>query len=520
MQFDELGLNETLAQATAQLGWDRPTHLQQRVIPHILSGRNLRIIVPSGGGKTAAYLLPILQRLLENGQSRGALVVAVPQEHADRVRTQATRFVSEIGLPESAVSDAGHVSGDTRLVVAGPSEVPEASEGLPEMFRKPAFLVLDAGEAFEEGMEPGQLEILEGFLSSLPDDCQRLCFCDGPGSGNSLLSGNWLRDPVALPVPEGGNVIYPVANSKKGMLLSRLFKEGTLTSCLLVTRNREGADRIQRYLSRKGIRCARVRGPARRERRERWSHDLADGRLRGLVASFRDLKLLRDLSFSQLVWVDPPGAEIPGSRGFHGAYYGAEGVSRYLRTPKDEALFQGLFAGVEAAPEEMAFEDLQKDDPPKPSPRQSRARPDKRGEKGRNASKTGRRKKERSGQPGAETKKDPGQKSAPSDDQESLFPGSRKRRWNSFNLSLEGDREESQPHPPQQRKRKRTGKPVRKRGGADEKALARENRPDGKESDQPARPADDERTKEAVARRFNSSARYSSLAGAPPSPKK
>ncbi|MDG4595213.1 MAG: DEAD/DEAH box helicase [Candidatus Contendobacter sp.] len=302
MPFAALGLVADLARAVATQGYTAPTPIQSQAIPMILAGRDLLAAAQTGTGKTAAFTLPLLQRLqLDAG---GALPAGRPRA---LVLTPTRELAAQIA--DSVRVYGRHVAPRTALLVGGVSMRPQfdtlrrrvdvlvATPGrlLDHLDQKTVslagveILVLDEADRM---LDLGFLPAIRRLLALLPKRRQTLLFSATFAEPIRQLAGDFLRDPAVIdvaprnaPADRVEQQVHPVDAEQKTALLSHLLSVGERDATLVFTRTKHGADRLSRQLERDGIRATALHGNKSQSARTRALDDFKQGRVQVLVAT-------------------------------------------------------------------------------------------------------------------------------------------------------------------------------------------------------------------------------------------
>lgn len=302
MPFVTLGLVDDLARAVAAQGYTLPTPIQAQTIPVILAGRDLLAAAQTGTGKTAAFTLPLLQRLQEHRESRPA-----PGRPRALVLTPTRELAAQVA--ESVRVYGRHVAPRTALLVGGVSMKPQldalrrpvdvlvATPGrlLDHLSQRTVslanveILVLDEADRM---LDLGFLPAIRRLLALLPKQRQTLLFSATFAEPIRQLAGDFLRDPAVIDVaPRNATAdrveqqVHPVDQDRKAALLGRLLNAGERDATLVFTRTKHGADRLSRLLERDGIRTAALHGNKSQSARTRALDDFKQGRIQVLVAT-------------------------------------------------------------------------------------------------------------------------------------------------------------------------------------------------------------------------------------------
>ena len=261
------------------MGYTRPTPIQAEAIPVILAGRDLIGCASTGTGKTAAFLLPILQRL-HGGTARGklrALILEPTRELALQIDEQALALGYHVGLTAVAVMGGVEMRTQERALRAG-AEIVVATPGrlLDHMrfgyvdYSALEVLVLDEADRM---LDMGFLPDIRRILDALPVERQTLMFSATIPPEIRKLADDILRDPVVVMVgaqkPASGIVhsVYPVAHERKGRLLTTLLRRAAMSSVLVFVKRKSDADQLARTITRSGVRATSIHSDRRQEDR-------------------------------------------------------------------------------------------------------------------------------------------------------------------------------------------------------------------------------------------------------------
>jgi len=297
--FKDFSLSPPLLKAVEALGYTEPTPIQERAIPVVLAGRDLMAAAQTGTGKTAAFALPLLERLLQNPvrqRSPRALVLVPTRELAAQV-SDACRALAR-NLPIRGVLIYGGVSarpqldalaGGVDLVIATPGRLLDHLESRAIDLSKIEMLVLDEGDRM---LDMGFIRAIRRITAALPAKRQNLLFSATFSEDIRTLAKSLLRDPVIIDIsprnapPElVDHSVYHVDSAAKHPLLTRLIVDGGVRQTLVFTRTKHGANRLAERLLRDGLACAAIHGNKSQGARTRALDDFKQGRIRVLVAT-------------------------------------------------------------------------------------------------------------------------------------------------------------------------------------------------------------------------------------------
>jgi ATP-dependent RNA helicase RhlE len=295
MSFRSLGLEPRLLSAVDTMGFSDPTPIQREAIPHVLAGRDVVGVAQTGTGKTAAFVLPLLQRTPTRKGVR-ALVITPTRELASQIadvmrevsRTTRHRTVTIYGgVGQRPQTDALRRGVD--VVVACPGRLLDLhSQGEVDLSRVETVVLDEADRMLDMGFWPDVRKI----LALLPADRQNLLFSATMAPAVLEVVDAVLTDPVrvevsppATPVALIDQRVYPVCRTQKTDLLERMLKHHGHDRTLVFTRTKRRADRVSRQLTKRGVRSEAIHGDRSQNQRERALESFRNGRATVLVAT-------------------------------------------------------------------------------------------------------------------------------------------------------------------------------------------------------------------------------------------
>jgi ATP-dependent RNA helicase RhlE len=297
MSFSDFTLHTDLLRGVAALGFQAPTPIQRDAIPPALAGRDVLACAMTGSGKTAAFLLPILQRLiaLPRGTTR-ALIVAPTRELAAQIDEHRRELARYTRIDGAAVF-GGVGMGPQEQAFRRRADILVATPGrLLDHMRMPyakldglQVLVLDEADRM---LDMGFLPDIRRILKQLPARRQNLLFSATIPAPIVALAKDILHDPVAIqverpPAPAVGitHTVYPVPQEMKSALLVELLKQPGTRSVLAFTRTKHRANRLADYLTRHGVKADRIHGNRSQAQRTAALAGFKGGRFQVLVAT-------------------------------------------------------------------------------------------------------------------------------------------------------------------------------------------------------------------------------------------
>ena len=302
MNFSDLGLEPELLRAVADKGYDVPTPIQAQAIPAVLSGRDVLAGAQTGTGKTAGFVLPLLQKLGKAaGRAPRVLVLSPTRELTAQIAESTREYGRYKDLRTlvifGGVSERPQIDGlrnGCDFLVATPGRLLDLVEQRYADLSQVQHLVLDEADRM---LDMGFIPAIKRILRLLPQQRQNLMFSATYSDDIRALASRMLRDPVSVEVAARNTtaervdqVAFRVTKEDKRHLLVHLFNtgstgEGSWHQALVFTRTKHGANRLAQQLEGAGIRAAAIHGNKSQAARVRALEDFKAGRIAALVAT-------------------------------------------------------------------------------------------------------------------------------------------------------------------------------------------------------------------------------------------
>jgi len=320
MNFSQLGLQPALVRTCESLGYTQPTPIQEQAIPILLGGADLIGCAETGSGKTAAFLLPIIQRMSEKARPGiRALILAPTRELATQIEASYRSLVPKknascvtiIGGSGMAQQTAALRRG-VSLVIATPGRLLDHMERGAINFAYLETLVLDEADRM---LDMGFWPSIKRVLAVLPKTRQTMLFSATMSSAIEQIARSTMNTPQRVAVNAPGRpaelvdqTAYPVATESKMALLLDLLERERFERVLVFTRTRRGAERLSHILEARSHKVNRIHADRSQPQREAALRGFKDGRTRVLVATDIAARGIDVDSISHVINYDVPNA--------------------------------------------------------------------------------------------------------------------------------------------------------------------------------------------------------------------
>jgi ATP-dependent RNA helicase RhlE len=294
--FTTLGLSQPVLAAIADAGYTAATPIQSQAIPLIVQGRDVMGLAQTGTGKTAAFTLPIVNRLLDGPRRTRVLVLTPTRELCIQVEESVRKYAKHAPLGVAAVYGGVPLEPQQKklragvdIVVATPGRLIDHLDRQNVVFDDLEVLVLDEADRM---LDMGFAPQINKIVDQIPSYRQTLLFSATMPPEVEALARKYLRKPVVVQVGRRSGVantvthaVYPVPKDKKTALLASLLVKEELDSVLVFVRTKHGADKVVRDLEKDGIRATAMHADKTQPQRVKALEDFKAGKVRVLVAT-------------------------------------------------------------------------------------------------------------------------------------------------------------------------------------------------------------------------------------------
>jgi len=317
MSFETFNFHPSIMAGVRALGYVRPTPIQLKSIPPIIQGHDLIGLAQTGTGKTAAFVLPILQRLLQGPRGRvRALIISPTRELAEQTCNMTNELGKQTGLYSIAIYGGVNMDQQIRQLAKGVEIIAACPgrlldhlwKGTVDLSHLEVLVIDEADRMFDMGFLPS----IKGILQCILHQRQTLLFSATMPSDIRQLVQNILHDPVTVqvgytePVATVSHAMYPVKQHLKTSLLKELLRNVKTESVLVFTRTKRRAERVAQQLANVGYRAASLQGDMPQHRRQMVLDGFRNGSVKILVATDIAARGIDVMDISHVVNYDMP----------------------------------------------------------------------------------------------------------------------------------------------------------------------------------------------------------------------
>ena len=296
MSFTVFNFNNKIAASIKDCGYKSPTPIQKEAIPPVLDGKDIMGLAQTGTGKTAAFVLPILQRLMKGPRKRvRALIIAPTRELAEQTHQYIGRMAIQTGLTSTVIYGGVGKRAQTRqlrngveIIVACPGRLLDHLSDKAFNLSKLEILVLDeADHMFDKGFLPD----IRRILKYVPKQRQTLIFSATMPDAIRHLAENILKSPVTvqidhdLPAPTISHMLFQVEQQGKTALLKKIIAQTEMASTLIFTRTKHKAKKLALKLTQFGYSVTSMQGNLSQQKRQQALDGFKSGKFKIMVAT-------------------------------------------------------------------------------------------------------------------------------------------------------------------------------------------------------------------------------------------
>jgi ATP-dependent RNA helicase RhlE len=317
LSFQSFNLHPSIMAGVEALGYSTPTPIQSESIPPIMQGRDIIGLAQTGTGKTAAFLLPVLHRLMQLPKGKiGALIISPTRELAEQTCEAIDDLGKSTGLKSIAVyggvgmdQQVRRLRSGVEIVVACPGRLLDHIwKGTIDLSHLHTLVIDEADRMFDMGFLPD----IKSILKCVMERKQTLLFSATMPPDIRRLVQDTLRNPVTVqigrsaPAASVSHALYPVKQHLKTSLLIEFLRRNETESVLVFTRTKHRTDRVAMQLQRAGFKAAQIHGDLAQNRRQSALDAFRSGSAKILVATDIAARGIDVLSISHVINYDMP----------------------------------------------------------------------------------------------------------------------------------------------------------------------------------------------------------------------
>ena len=294
--FNELGISSAILKALHEMGYEKPTEVQSRAIPHILNKEDLMVLSKTGSGKTAVFAIPLLQMTEAGITTPQALILTPTRELAVQVDNAICHMSKHLSHKTTAVYGQHNMNREIETLKQGVSIVTGTPGRIYDHIQHGnlktkdiRFLVLDEADRM---MDMGFFEQVERIIKTLPRDRVNLLFSATLPSEIRKICQKYMKNPITIEIESPTKTVdstkqryYRVEKHEKNTQLNRILMIEQPESCMIFCNTRIAVDKVHTFLSRKGLASAALHGDIPQGKRLKTIQDFKDGEFHLLVAT-------------------------------------------------------------------------------------------------------------------------------------------------------------------------------------------------------------------------------------------
>ncbi len=300
MSFASLGLCQNIVNAVIEKGYTEPSPIQAKAIPPILEGKDVMAAAQTGTGKTAGFVLPILEKLYHGKKVKGnqvkSLILTPTRELAAQIAENINVYSKNLAIRHTVVFGGVGINPQMMalrkgvdILVATPGRLLDLHSQNAVKFDQLEILVLDEADRM---LDMGFIHDIKRVLKLLPQKRQNLLFSATFSDDIRNLARGLVNDPVEVSVAPPNQTadrieqwIYPVDKNKKSNLLTQIIKQNDMQQVLVFSRTKHGANRLAKQLNARGITANAIHGNKSQGARTKALAEFKSGKCRVLVAT-------------------------------------------------------------------------------------------------------------------------------------------------------------------------------------------------------------------------------------------
>lgn len=354
MKFTEFNLSESLLAGLRDIQFVEPTPIQEQSIPIVTSGKDLIATAQTGTGKTGAFIIPIMERVLQS-ERKGvkALIISPTRELASQIDEQIFAIGYHAGITSATVIGGSDFSVQAKalkagvdIIVATPGRLIDQNKVVGIDFSNLEYLVLDEADRM---LDMGFMPDIKKIISWIPEKRQTLLFSATMPTEIQKLAQGIMNNPESIiierskPNQSVEQRAYTLLSKQKIPLVKKIFKELTWDSCIIFTSTKKGTDELQRLLKKEGIKAESIHGDRSQDERNRALNSFKNGDVPVIVATDVLARGIDIKGVSIIINYDVPNnTDDYVHRIGRTGRYDKEGIAITFVTRRDNRVFQTI----------------------------------------------------------------------------------------------------------------------------------------------------------------------------------
>jgi ATP-dependent RNA helicase RhlE len=296
LKFTDFDLSDTLQAGLRDIQFIEPTPIQEKAIPIVTAGKDLIATAQTGTGKTGAFIIPIMERVLQSKREGvKALVITPTRELATQIDEQIFAIGYHAGISSATVIGGSDFSVQAKalkagvdIIVATPGRLIDQNKVVGIDFSTLEYLVLDEADRM---LDMGFMPDIKKIISWLPNERQTLLFSATMPNEIQKLASGIMKNPESVdierskPAQSVEQRAYALLSNQKVTLVKKIFNEITWDSCIIFTSTKKGTDELHRLLKKEGIKSASIHGDRTQDERNKALSDFKNGKVPVIVAT-------------------------------------------------------------------------------------------------------------------------------------------------------------------------------------------------------------------------------------------
>ncbi len=296
MKFTDLNLSDSLIAGLNDVNFTEPTPVQQKSIPIVLEGKDLISTAQTGTGKTGAFVIPIMERILKSKREGvKALILSPTRELATQIDEQIFAIGYHASITSATVIGGSDFSVQAKalkagvdMIVATPGRLMDQHKVMSIDFSNLEYLVLDEADRM---LDMGFLPDIKKIISWLPQNRQTLLFSATMPAEIERLASSIMKNPESVEIERSKpsqsveQRAYTLLSNQKIPLVKGIFKELDWESCIIFTSTKKGTDELQRLLKKEGIKAQSIHGDRSQDERNKALNAFKNGEVPVIVAT-------------------------------------------------------------------------------------------------------------------------------------------------------------------------------------------------------------------------------------------